>query len=177
MTEDNVASRLFASVSGPRDSRPGEETLRQPGATSTVPGSAPTARRRALLNPTCVVCGAQNPRGLQIEFSADSLGATAAWTPTSGWESFRGIVHGGIITTVLDEAMSKVIISRDWEALTAELTVRFRGRVSPGDELRVRAWIVDKRKRRIRAEATLKTTTGEKRAHAWGTFLLLPPGE
>ena len=48
MTEDNVASRLFASVSGPRDSRPGEETLRPPEATSTVPGSALVASQLPL---------------------------------------------------------------------------------------------------------------------------------
>ena len=152
------------------DSRLGEETLPQTGATSTLPGTAPSARRRALLNPSCVVCGAQNPGGLRIEFSADSAGVTAAWTPTSDWESFRGIVHRGILTTVLDEAMSKTIIAKGWEALTAELTVRFRGRVSPGDELRIRAWIVDKRKRRIRAEAIITTTAGKERAHFWVRF-------
>lgn len=127
------------------------------------------------LNPACVVCGTQNPTGLRITFCKDSDGVRANWTPTEGWESFRGIIHGGILTTVLDEAMSKTIIGRGWEALTAELTVRFRGRVSPGDELRIRGWIVDKRKRRIRAEATITTTAGKERAHAWGTFLSLPP--
>lgn len=129
----------------------------------------------ARLNPGCVVCGTQNPTGMHIAFVKDSDGVRADWTPTEGWESFRGTVHGGIITTVLDEAMSRTIIARDWEALTAELTVRFRGRVSPGDELRVRAWIVDKKRRRIRAEATLETKSSKERAHAWGTFLTLSP--
>ena len=175
MTGDDVVSRPSVCISGPSVSRLDEETPRRPGATSTTPVSAPTTRRHALLNPACVVCGAQNPRGLQIEFSVDSDGVTADWTPTKEWESFQHTVHGGIITTVLDEAMSKAVIARDWEALTAELTVRFRGRVSPGDELRVRTWIVNERKRKIRAEATITTTTGEERAHAWGTFLLLSP--
>lgn len=126
------------------------------------------------LNPGCVVCGTENPTGLRITFIADCDGVRADWTPTEGWESFRGIVHGGIITTVLDEAMSRAILWRDWQALTAELTVRFRGRVSPGDDLRVRAWIVDKKKRRIRAEAAIETISSKERAHAWGTFLSLP---
>ncbi len=127
------------------------------------------------LNPACVVCGTQNPTGLHIAFVKDSAGVRADWTPTAGWESFRGTVHGGIITTVLDEAMSRTIIARDWEALTAELKVRFRGRVSPGEELCVRAWILDKKRRRIRAEAIVETTSGKERAHAWGTFLTLSP--
>jgi hypothetical protein len=128
----------------------------------------------ARLNPACVACGTQNPTGLRIAFFTDSEGVWANWTPTEGWESFRGVVHGGIISTVLDEAMSRAVVSQGWEALTTELTVRFRGRVSPGDELRLRGWIVDRRKRRIRTEASLATKTGEERAHAWGTFLSLP---
>ena len=81
-------------------------------------------------------------------------------------------MHGGIIGTVLDEAMSQAIIARGWEALTVELTVRFRGRVAPGNRLQVRGWVVDRRRRRIRAEATLRTDAGEERAHARATFLV-----
>lgn len=122
-------------------------------------------------NTACVVCGTQNPTGLQITFRSSMDGATATWIPATGWESFEGIVHGGIIGTVLDEAMSQAIIARGWEALTVELTVRFRGRVTPGDRLQVRGWVADRRRRRIRAEATLIADAGEERAHAWATFL------
>ena len=57
------------------------------------------------------------------------------------------------------------------EAFTAELRVRFRGRVCPREELHVRGRVLDKRKRHIQAEATLLTNAGEERAHAWGVFL------
>ncbi len=122
-------------------------------------------------NAACVVCGTQNPTGLQLRFLSSLEEASATWIPTVGWESFRGIVHGGIIGTVLDEAMSQAIIARGWEALTVELTVRFRGRIAPGDRLQVRGWVVERRRRRIRAEATLVSDAGEERAHAWATFL------
>ena len=56
----------------------------------------------------CIVCGPNHPRGLRITYEQDSSGSsTASWIPTSEWEGFRGIVHGGIISTVLDEAMAK----------------------------------------------------------------------
>ncbi len=129
-------------------------------------------QNQARLNPACVACGTLNPKGLRIEFVNDSEGVRANWTPTEGWESFRGIVHGGIVTTVLDEAMSKAIIARNWEALTVDLRVRFRGRVAPGEELRVRGWVVEKQKRRILTEAILVTGTGVERAHAWAAFLV-----
>ena len=128
-------------------------------------------------NPSCVVCGAQNPNGLRIEFARETNGVRANWLPAEGWESFRGVIHGGIITTVLDEAMSQAVIARDWHALTAELTVRLRRRVSPGDALQVRGWIKDRRKRRIRTEATLTAESGQELAHAWATFLTAPGAE
>ena len=125
-------------------------------------------------NPACVVCGTQNPKGLRIDFVNESDGVCASWTPTDDWESFRGIIHGGIITTVLDEAMSKAVISRGWEALTAELKVRLRDRAYPGNSLQIRGWIISKRKRRILAEAKLTTNIGQEVAHAWATFLTIP---
>lgn len=100
----------------------------------------------------------------------------AAWIPAEGWESFRGTVHGGIVSTVLDEAMSKAVIARDWEALTVDLRVRFRTRVTPGERLQVRGWVVERHKRKIVAEATLVTASGVERAHGWGVFLMLARG-
>ena len=91
--------------------------------------------------------------------------------PCSG-KAFEGTIHGGIISAVLDEAMSKAIIARDWEALTADLRIRFRGRIAPGDDLSVHGWVVKKQRRRITAEATLVNDAGDERAHAWGTFLV-----
>ncbi|HOL70511.1 MAG TPA: PaaI family thioesterase [Bryobacteraceae bacterium] len=141
------------------------------GANGTL-GNA--GRRQALLNSACVVCGAGNPTGLRLRFHCSPHEVSAQWRPTAAWESFQGVIHGGIITTVLDEAMSKAIIARGCEALTAELRVRFRKQVSPGDALCVRGWVVEKRKRRILAEAVLSFENGDELAHAWATFLVLP---
>jgi acyl-coenzyme A thioesterase PaaI-like protein len=103
--------------------------------------SASPPRRVALLNSRCVVCGAENANGLRLRFETGSKGVRATWVPKRGWESFQGTVHGGIVTAVLDEAMSKAIIACGWEAFTVELGVRFRSRVSPGEELRVEGWV------------------------------------
>lgn len=137
----------------------------------TAAAEAPR-RGGARLNSECVICGGRNPRGLRLQFHEDRDGTWAFWTPTSFCESFKGTVHGGIIGAVLDEAMSKAIIARSWEAFTAELRVRYRSRTAPGDQLQVHGWIVEKRRRRIKAEATLVTSNGEERAHGWGTFLV-----
>jgi acyl-coenzyme A thioesterase PaaI-like protein len=131
-------------------------------------------RTSARLNQACIVCGSANPRGLQLNFKEQQAGTICAeWTTTDDWESFQGTIHGGIIATVLDEAMSKAVIAREWEALTVDMRVRFRVRVSPGQRLRVCGWVIDRQRRKILAEAVLTTVTGTECAHAWATFL--PP--
>jgi len=128
----------------------------------------------ARTNPACIVCGSANPKGLQIGFYLQANSICANWIPTGDWESFQNIIHGGIISTVLDEAMSKAIMAHNWEALTVDLRVRFRGRVTPGELLLVCGWVVARQRRKILTEATLTTSEGKERAHAWATFLEPP---
>jgi len=132
------------------------------------------ARLLAALNPRCVVCGQQNPRGLQLIFTADGCGVAAEWVPETDWESFQGIIHGGVISTVLDEAMSKAIIAHGLEAFTVDLRVRFKQKLHTGETVRVRGWMVQQHKRRIEAESSLCSASGKEFAHAWGTFLMPP---
>lgn len=129
---------------------------------------------RAEIQSTCFVCGPTHPIGLRIKYELTGDGAmNARWVPSRAWEGFRGIIHGGIVCTVLDEAMSKAVAASAGEALTAEMRVRFRRRIQPGQELAIRGWIVDRSKRRIRTEAVVAGADGEEFAHAWGTFLAL----
>jgi acyl-coenzyme A thioesterase PaaI-like protein len=125
-------------------------------------------------NDRCFVCGSRNPHGLRLCFAPDGDRAvTAVWRTREVWEGYRGVIHGGIVSTVLDEAMSKAVAAAGIRALTCELRVRLRERVQVAEELQIRGWVVEKRKRRIVAEATLKDPSGLERAHAWATFLEL----
>lgn len=123
----------------------------------------------------CFVCGQDNPAGLKIAFRRLESGEmTAVWRPETPWEGFRGIVHGGLVSTVLDEAMSKAVAASGSEALTAELRVRFRLPVKSGETFTIRGWIVRRNKRLIETEAVLADLKGAEHAHAWGRFLALP---
>jgi acyl-coenzyme A thioesterase PaaI-like protein len=133
------------------------------------------AALRAVPQDQCVVCEPDHPHGLRIRYNTDPVGgATADWTPTPAWEGFRGMIHGGILATVLDEAMSKAVAATRCEALTGELRVRFRRHVVSGEPLRIRAWVVKRTKRLIGTEAALTASDGIERAHAWASFLALP---
>jgi len=134
-----------------------------------------TNQRRQLMaqsNDHCFACGSRNPCGLRLCFAADGeQGVSAVWRTDKAWEGFRGVIHGGIVSTVLDEAMSKAVATAGVCALTCELRVRLRQRVEVAEELQIRGWVVERRKRRIVTEATLKDSNGLERAHAWATFL------
>ena len=120
----------------------------------------------------CFACGAENPIGLCLDFvSAGERAVEAHWRPRGDFEGFQGIIHGGIVSTVLDEAMSKAVASLPCQALTCELRIRLRSHVATGAELIVRGWVTEKRKRRILAEAVLVADSGQEYARGWGTFL------
>jgi acyl-coenzyme A thioesterase PaaI-like protein len=129
---------------------------------------------RARTQNACFVCGKDNANGLQLEYRKEPDGSFVAdWVPAQYMEGFAGIVHGGLISTVLDEAMAKAVAALECEALTGELRVRFRQHVSSGDPVRVRGWVTESAKRMLRTEATLTAADGTERAHAWASFLRL----
>ncbi len=123
----------------------------------------------------CVVCGVDNTAGLQITYITETAGKVIAqWIPSARYEGFKGLIHGGILSTVLDEAMAKAVVSLKLEALTAELTVRFRCHVKPDEPLLITGWMVSHHKKLLKLEASLYKDTGQECAHAWGTFLIVP---
>lgn len=120
----------------------------------------------------CFVCGPDHLHGLKLRFRTDGPGCVMAdWVPGKEWEGYEGVIHGGIIATVLDEAMSKAIAAAAEPALTCRLEVRLRRHVAPGELIKVRGWVVEKRRRHLRVEAELRDTRNVERAHAWATFL------
>jgi acyl-coenzyme A thioesterase PaaI-like protein len=128
---------------------------------------------RAQLETTCFACGRDNPFGLQVSYQIVKPGTVhAEWRPEHQYSGFGGIVHGGIVSTALDEAMAKAIVSTDAQGLTCELKVRFHHSVHPGDELRVDGWIVERKRRLIKTEACVCDVGGREVVHAWAVFLV-----
>lgn len=85
----------------------------------------------------CFACGKRNPRGLHLDFRNEHGRTAADFLPGREHQGFRDIVHGGIIATVLDEAMVKAALSRGIQAVTAELTVRFKSPLMTGEDATV----------------------------------------
>jgi len=109
-------------------------------------------------NNKCYVCGKENPAGLGIDFEIDRELRTisAKFTPSDVHEGYEGIIHGGILSAMLDEAMVKLTVSLGIPAVTAEMTVRFITPSAPGEELFVSGRIIHETKRLIQAEAKIE---------------------
>lgn len=110
----------------------------------------------------CFVCGENNPNGLQLSFEIDkekqTLKTTFIASPTyQGWD---GIIHGGIISTLLDEAMAKLIYELGYHAVTASLEIRFKQPAPILEPLRVHGEIIEVSKRLIRAKARVVKEDG-----------------
>lgn len=77
-------------------------------------------------NDHCFVCGTKNPNGLQLTFTMrDSTTCSTTWVAGPSHQGYAGIVHGGIIATLLDEVMAHSIISSGIRVVTADIRIRF----------------------------------------------------
>jgi len=97
---------------------------------------------RAQVHSNCVVCSPANSRSLCLDFTASEDGGVQAdFDCDRTFEGFAGMLHGGVIASLLDGAMTNCMFSYGTPAITAELTVRFRHPVVIGRVAVVHAWI------------------------------------
>jgi len=121
----------------------------------------------------CFVCGKNNPGGLQLNFEIDkerqTLRTTFVGSPTfQGWD---GIVHGGIISTLLDEAMAKLVYELGYPFVTASLEIKFKKPAPILEPLLVHGEITEVNKRLIRAKARISKQDKTILAEGKSTFI------
>ncbi|MGC8971933.1 MAG: PaaI family thioesterase [bacterium] len=87
--------------------------------------------------PYCFACGESNPIGLHLKFvKKDSL-VEAIFSPNDFHQGYPDIVHGGIVTTLLDEAMAYALEFNGYRGLTVKLRVKFLKPLKPKDRYRI----------------------------------------
>ncbi len=126
----------------------------------------------------CVVCGRENPLGLRLSLHVDEPGGIVRteFRPTAQHIGFEGIIHGGLLATVLDEAM---VWAATWAGkrfcVAGELNTRFRAGAAPGKLLTVTAQVESIRSRLI--ETTGKILDEDGRVVATGDGKYIPLDE
>lgn len=123
----------------------------------------------------CFACGEENPIGLHLRFTYGEGCAEATFIAERAYQGYPGLLHGGLVATLLDEAMAHAVIAAYGPAVTGELRVRLRGGGVPlGRTLRLRGWIRARRGRLILAEANLcDDAAGTLLAYGEGKFMLV----
>jgi acyl-coenzyme A thioesterase PaaI-like protein len=128
----------------------------------------------------CFVCGVENAAGLRIKFFNDGPNACRA-DVVLGYQhqGYPGVVHGGIIATMLDEAMGRAAMSGNTERFmfTAKIEVRYRQLVPLDRPLTLVARIEKDRGRLATAVAELRLEDGTLAAEASGMLAEIPPQE
>jgi uncharacterized protein (TIGR00369 family) len=126
---------------------------------------------RAQAHGRCVVCGHADGHAPRLRFAVAADGSVqATFQPDRAYEGYSGILHGGVIATLLDAAMTNCLFAHGRCGLTAELCVRFRHPVVSDALLQLRAYVE-------RASSPLFVLRGELRqagqvrATAVGKFL------
>jgi uncharacterized protein (TIGR00369 family) len=121
---------------------------------------------------SCFCCGPDNPHGLHLAISSPEKGtAEASFVVDPRYAGWKGLTHGGLLSTVLDELMAHACISSGIMAVTAEMTTRFLKAVPVGTRLRVTGRIASEQGRLIRTEGTVYDEAGEVAAEARARFV------
>lgn len=125
----------------------------------------------------CVVCGRGNPHGLHLSLFVDPISSIVSvpFMPEAHHIGFDGIVHGGVIATVVDEAM---VWAATWAGkrfcVCGEMTVRFRQNSRVGAKLTITAKVEAFRPRLISTTSEVIDETGQVLATASGKYVPIP---
>jgi len=100
----------------------------------------------------CFVCGDKSQCGLKVDFFDEQGVAKAQYQASSDFEGYKDILHGGIISALLDEVMIKAVIARDILAVTASIEVKFKQPIKTGEKLLLEGKILKDQGKIITAE-------------------------
>jgi len=109
----------------------------------------------------CFGCGRKNPLGLRLRFQRDGDGVITEYTPGEHFQSWPDIIHGGIIATMLDEAMGHAtLMNGNFGFLTASIQVNLKRPTRVNDALVIRAEVTRNGRKTIDVAGTVSLPDG-----------------
>ena len=127
----------------------------------------------------CFACGEKNPVGLHLKFFREEeteggKKVTAKKILAREYEGYEGAAHGGIVATMLDEAMCTFIKEiYDEQAMTGRLEIRYRHPTPIEQELTISAWQETQRRNIITMRSTVTAPDGVVTAEATAKFAVV----
>jgi uncharacterized protein (TIGR00369 family) len=124
----------------------------------------------------CFGCGPANQTGLHLDFFLAPDGSVVGFpVVTNAFEGHPGYLHGGIIATLLDEAMSKAVRAGGSSSMTRKMEVDYLRPVPSETPLRLEGRVVRSEPRKHWAEARILDEKGTVLAEAKGLFIEVSP--
>ena len=125
----------------------------------------------------CFGCGGANDGGMKLTFTQDNAARRIVGRFVLGprYQGGGGMGHGGIIATLLDEAMGKVCRFRDARAVTAEMSIQYLKPVRVDEEITVEAFETGFEGRNIFQSGEIRNAAGDVLAKGTARFVVLRP--
>ena len=108
----------------------------------------------------CFGCGQENPIGLKLDFQWDGKTARAEFTPTQFYQGWSGVVHGGIIMCLLDEAMGYASLFEGASCATAKMQVKLGRPASINEPLVITSSVIKKTRKLFETKAAVSLNDG-----------------
>lgn len=124
-------------------------------------------------NQWCFACGKLNPISLKLKFEEQGETYISYFTPGPEHQSYDGVVHGGIISTLLDEIMARYPYSKGLNTVTARLEVRFRHPTPIGQQLTVTSEVVRQRGKMFEMAGSVALSDGTVTAEGKATLVAI----
>ena len=119
----------------------------------------------------CFVCGDENPHGLRIPFYYDRDQAVGEYIADAKFQGYKGIFHGGLVATLLDEIMAKAVLAQKRYCMTVEMQIRFKKAIPVGSKLRLTGRVTNDRGRILETAGEITGEDGTVFASATGKYM------
>jgi acyl-coenzyme A thioesterase PaaI-like protein len=107
-------------------------------------GSPKKQRVENHFHQNCFACGSNDGMGLRLKFYRyEDWAVFGSFYADPKYEGYSGIIHGGIIATLLDSAMTHCLFVKDIPALTGRLSIKYSTPIQTGAVVRLEARVVD----------------------------------
>ncbi len=129
----------------------------------------------------CFVCGPRNPIGLRLRFELDGACCRGQFTSAPDHVGFDGVTHGGIVFSVLDDAMANWFFLQGARGYTAKAEVRYHAPMPIGATAHIECQVLKRKGRLVQISARASAADGSTTyAESEASFMLqdfgrLPP--
>jgi uncharacterized protein (TIGR00369 family) len=123
----------------------------------------------------CFGCGERNLEGLGMRFEDRGSEAVCEFDVPERYQSWQGMVHGGVVALMLDEAVGWAGWHAGHPGLTGKLEVRYRQPLAVGARVRVVGRVERVRRTLVYASAFIeRLADGARVAEATATLMTIP---